>query len=79
MPAPNWHGTAVLSLLAGGPVTNTPGLIPDAEFFAANVFYSDERGDMAADTISLLKALDWMKKFDVKLINMSFSGPRMAL
>jgi subtilisin family serine protease len=79
LPAPNWHGTAVLSLLAGGSVTSTPGLIPDADFYAANVFYSDEHGDMAADTISLLKALDWMKKFDVKLINMSFSGPQDAL
>jgi subtilisin family serine protease len=79
LPAPNWHGTAVLSLLAGSPVTSTPGLIPDADFYAANVFYSDEHGDMAADTISLLKALDWMKKFDVKLINMSFSGPPDAL
>ncbi len=79
LPAPNWHGTAVLSLLAGSALTNTPGLIPDADFFAANIFYSDENGDMAADTISLLKALDWMKRFDVKLINMSFSGPRDAL
>ncbi len=79
LPAPNWHGTAVLSLLAGSPVTNTPGLIPDAEFFAANVFYADENGDMTADTMSLLKALDWMKRFDVKLINMSFAGPRDAL
>ncbi len=79
LPAPNWHGTAVLSLLAGGSLTSTPGLIPDAEFFAANIFYSDESGDMTADTISLLKALDWMKAFDVKLINMSFSGPRDGL
>jgi len=78
-PAPNWHGTAVLSLLAGSSLTNTPGLIPDAEFFAANIFYSDDSGEMTADTISLLKALDWMKHFDVKLINMSFSGPRDGL
>jgi hypothetical protein len=76
LPPPNWHGTAVLSLLAGSPLTGTPGLIPDAEFFSANVFFADERGEMASDTISLLKALDWMKAFDVKLINMSFSGPR---
>ncbi len=76
---PNSHGTAVLSLLAGNPVGGTPGLIPDAEFFAANIFFSDERGEMAADTISLLKALDWMKSFGVKLVNMSFSGPRDEL
>jgi subtilisin family serine protease len=79
LPAPNWHGTAVLSLLGGSTLTNTPGLIPDADFYAANIFYSDESGDMTADTISLLKALDWMKKFEVKLINMSFSGPQDAL
>ena len=76
---PNWHGTAVLSLLAGSPLGGTPGLIPDAEFFAANVFFSDERGEMAADTLSLLKALDWMKTFGVKVVNMSFSGPRDEL
>jgi len=57
---PNWHGTAVLSVLAGSPLGGAPGLIPDAEFFAANIFFSDERGEMAADTLNLLKALDWM-------------------
>ena len=76
---PNWHGTAVLSLLAGSPLGGAPGLIPDAEFFAANIFFSDERGEMAADTLSLLKALDWMKSFGVKVVNMSFSGPRDEL
>ena len=76
---PNWHGTAVLSLLAGGPHGGIPGFIPDAEFFAANVFFSDERGDMAADTLSVLKALAWMKTFGVKIVNMSFSGPRDEL
>ena len=76
---PNWHGTAVLSLLAGSPLGGTPGLIPDAEFFAGNIFFSDERGEMAADTLSLLKAFDWMKSFGVKLVNMSFSGPRDEL
>ena len=34
---------------------------------------------MATDTISLLKALEWMKANDVKLINMSFAGPRDEL
>lgn len=77
--APNWHGTAVLSLLAGNPQTNTPGLIPEAEFFAANVFFSDERGEMAADTMSIVNALDWMTASRVGLVNMSFSGPRDGL
>ncbi len=76
---PNWHGTAVLSLLAGGSLGSVPGLIPNAEFFAANVFFSDEGGNMAANTLSLLKALDWTARFGVKLVNMSFSGPRDEL
>ena len=29
--------------------------------------------------LSLLKALDWMKSFGVKVVNMSFSGPRDEL
>ncbi len=77
--APNWHGTAVISLLAGNPTTNTPGLIPEAEFFAANVFFSDEHDEMKADTKSLLNALDWMQAFGVGIINMSFSGPHDGL
>ena len=78
-PAPNWHGTAVLALLAGGAQTSTPGLVPDAEFYSASIFYSDERGDMAADTVSLLRALDQMQTDGVKIINMSFAGPRDSL
>jgi subtilisin family serine protease len=78
-PAPDWHGTGVLSLLAANPSSSVPGLIPDAEFFAASVFFSDDDGEMAADTISVLKALDWMKKNDVKIVNMSFAGPRDEL
>jgi hypothetical protein len=78
-PAPNWHGTGVVSLLAGDPRSGTPGLIPNSDFYVANVFFEDETGDFATDTFSILKALDWMSAFDVKLINMSFAGPRDEL
>jgi subtilisin family serine protease len=78
-PAPDWHGTGVLSVLAANPSSDAPGLIPDAEFFAASVFFIDDDGEMAADTVSVLKALDWMKKNDVKIVNMSFAGPRDEL
>jgi len=74
--APDWHGTGVLSVLAGNSDSGTPGLIPDAEFYAASIFFIDEGGRMATDTVSLLKALDWMKASDAQIINMSFSGPR---
>ncbi len=73
------HGTAVASMLAGSHDSGTPGLIPDAAFFAANIFYMDEDGHAATDTVSLLKALDWMDAWDVRVINMSFTGPEDAL
>ncbi len=77
--APDWHGTGVLALLAGDPDSAAPGLIPDADFFEASVFFSEQSGEMATDTTSLLKALQWMEANKVKLINMSFAGPRDEL
>ncbi len=79
LPAPNWHGTGVLALLAGNPEGSTPGLVPDADFFAAGTFFADENGAMATDTASVVQALDWMLENDVKIVNMSFAGPRDEL
>lgn len=75
-PAPAWHGTGVLSVLAGDSDSGTPGLIPQATFYIANVFSQDEKGELEADTVSILGALEWMSAFDVQVINMSFSGPK---
>jgi subtilisin family serine protease len=74
-----WHGTGVLALLAGAPNSGTPGLIPQADFYVASIFTQDKRGEIATDTVSLLAALEWMSAFDVKIINMSFSGPKDEL
>jgi hypothetical protein len=78
-PAPAWHGTGVLSVLAGDLDSGTPGLIPDSDFYLASVFIQDEKGEVSTDTLSVLSALDWMSAFDVKIVNMSFSGPRDEL
>ena len=72
----DWHGTAVLSVLAGNASSSTPGLIPDADFYLASTFKADAQGNAAADTMSVLKALAWLDKSNVHIINMSFSGPR---
>ncbi len=74
----DWHGTAVLSVLAGNASSSTPGLIPDADFFLASTFKADSQGNAAADTMSVLKALAWLDKNKVNIVNMSFSGPRNA-
>lgn len=76
-PSPyDWHGTAVLSLLAGNPKSGTPGLVPDATFLLATAFRSDVNGNASTDTVRLLAALDWLDQLDVDIVNMSFSGPQ---
>jgi hypothetical protein len=72
----DWHGTAILSLLAGDPDSGTPGLVPDATFFLATAFESDAAGNASADTARLLEALDWLDRLGVDVVNMSFSGPQ---
>jgi hypothetical protein len=75
-PSPyDWHGTAVLSLLAGNPDSGTPGLVPDATFLLAAAFRSDMNGNASTDTVRLLAALAWLEDLDVDVVNMSFSGP----
>ena len=73
-PSPNWHGTGVLALLAGRPDSGTPGLINQADFFVASVFFAGEDGQPVTDTVSLLKALDWMDASGARLVNMSLTG-----
>jgi subtilisin family serine protease len=71
----NWHGTGVLGVLAGHPNSGTPGLIPDAEFFLADVYHADDDGQPLADTMSVIQALNWMSSQGVAIINMSMTGP----
>jgi hypothetical protein len=75
----NWHGTGVLAILAGNLNSGTPGLVPDAHFFAADVYQTDASGQPVADTASLLRAVEWMGESKVDVINMSMSGPRDEL
>ncbi len=73
--SPDWHGTGVLALLAGEAKSGTPGLVPNAKFFLADIFFADSDGAPASDTASLIEALDWLDKQHVKIINMSLTGP----
>ena len=77
--APNWHGTGVVSLLAGDPKSSTPGLVPHAQFLVTDIFYADQNGQPTSDTASLIQALDWLDKHGAQIINMSLSGPPDSL
>lgn len=73
------HGTGVLALLAGNSKSSTPGLIPGAKFYVADIFFADENGLPISTTLHLLEALEWMDRFKVQIINLSLSGPKDAL
>lgn len=72
--APDFHGTAIASIIAA----NSPeyqGLAPQAQVYAASVFELDrERGEIAS-TVSLIRALDWLISSSVDVVNISLAGP----
>ena len=73
---PDWHGTGVVSLLAGSPTSGTPGLVPDADYVIANAFFKNQSGQSVTDTDHLLWALKVLEQHGAQVVNMSLSGPR---
>ncbi|HSR70925.1 MAG TPA: S8 family serine peptidase [Kiloniellales bacterium] len=70
------HGTAVAAMLVGAGIWG--GLLPGAELVAANIFELDQAGRTKANTMGLIRALDWMLERRVPLINLSVAGPANA-
>jgi hypothetical protein len=77
-PSDSDHGTAVVSLLAGAHGSPVAGLAPKARIFAADAFH-DADGASSADAFDLVSALDWLAGENVRLINLSLSGPDNAI
>jgi hypothetical protein len=67
------HGTAIATLLVGRRDSRTPGLLPNARLIATEAFFRDAVGE-AADSFSLIRALEALAERDVSVINMSFAG-----
>ena len=74
-PRPAAHGTAVASLLVGEDKDSFRGLLPGARLYAVSVFFQTPDGATVATTESLVRALDWLVRQKVRVINMSLSGP----
>jgi subtilisin family serine protease len=71
---PNFHGTAIASIIAGDN-NEYHGLAPNTELYAAAVFEKDrDRGEIAS-TVSLVMALDWLMSSGVDVVNISLAGP----
>ncbi|MEL6862195.1 MAG: S8 family serine peptidase [Pseudomonadota bacterium] len=75
---PEAHGTAIAAILVGES-EQFVGLVPDAELYAASVFFKTPSGTASATTESLVAALDWLIASKVQVINMSLSGPPNAI
>ena len=71
---PLGHGTSVAGLLVANSA-DYRGAAPQAQLFAASVFYQRDAYSQGATSDSLLQALDWLLGQQVVVINMSLAGP----
>lgn len=65
----NEHAETVASLLIG------PGRLKNAKLYSAAVFGETPNGKPASGIKEIVLALNWMKLKDIRLINISLSGP----
>lgn len=63
------HGTAVAEILIG------EGRLKNAKLYNASVVGQDEKGVKYSGVEPMLKALDWMVRSDVGVVNISLAGP----
>jgi hypothetical protein len=71
------HGTAVASLLVGRDPAGTVAL-DGVQLFSASVFSVEGRG-LNADAVDIVAALDWLAGQQVRVVNVSITGPANAL
>lgn len=68
-PAAQRHGTAIAEILVGA------GRLKNAKLYNASVVSEDKDGVQYSGVEPILKALDWMVRSDVRVVNMSLAGP----
>ena len=68
------HGTAVVSLLIGRKGSRVPGLVPEAQVLAVDVFRKDQ-GEERADVADLVQGLDLLAGRGLRLYALSLAGP----
>ena len=69
------HGTAVAALLVGRSGSSAPGLLPGAKLVAVDAFYRDGGTADRTDVASLVAALEALSERNVRIVNLSLSGP----
>ncbi|WP_282608503.1 S8 family serine peptidase [Pelagibius sp. Alg239-R121] len=74
------HATGIAALLVGRPGVGTPtGLLPAARLYIAEVFQRDAKGTTRASTLTISIALNWLAEEGLRVVNLSFAGPRNAV
>ena len=63
------HAETVASLISG------PGRLRDVMIYSAGVVGQSENGQFGSGTKELLLAFDWLRKQDVRVVNVSLTGP----
>jgi len=63
------HGTAIAEILVG------VGRLKNAKLYNASVISEDKNGIQYSGVEPILKALDWMVRSDVRVVNISLAGP----
>ena len=63
------HAETVASLISG------PGRLRDVMFYSADVVGESQSGRPGSGTKELLLAFDWLRKQDVRVVNVSLAGP----
>lgn len=69
------HGTAVAALLVGAADSRAPGLLPTATLVAIDAFQRYRKATDIADIYDLVRALDVMSTRNIRIVNLSLSGP----
>ncbi len=69
------HGTAVAALLVGAKSSHAPGLLPGAELIAVDAFHASQSDANRASAYDLVRAVDLLVGEQVRIVNMSLSGP----
>ena len=72
------HGTAVAALLVGSAASEFPGLLPEAELYAADTFIGTG-ANLRTNTLLLSEGLDWLLEKQVSVVNVSLTGPNNKL
>ncbi|MFO7641943.1 MAG: S8 family serine peptidase, partial [Candidatus Competibacteraceae bacterium] len=73
------HGTAVAALLVGAPSSGFPGLLPNAELYAADTFIGTSPETLRTNVLLLSQGLDWLLEQQVAVVNVSLTGPANRL